>query len=215
MADKQSWEEVAIATAQARAREESLHLWQMEETPPFDYRWEHIKAVVAMADNLAKELGADDEVVRAAAWLHDLAKEELAEGRDSHGEASAQEAKKILEATDFPKDKIPRVMEAIAQHVGLFREEPLPNLEAAILWDADKLSKLGATSLVHFHMSNPARQPGMTTEHVLAREREWLDLAKRTVESMNTSPGKKMARQRYKFLEAFYRQLARELGKEG
>lgn len=215
MAGKKSWEEIAIVAAQSRATQESLALWKGEGIPPFNYRWEHIKAVVAIAEALAKELGADGEVVKAAAWLHDLAKEEIAEGRDGHGEASAQEAKRILEATDFPKNKILQVMKAIAQHVGLFRNEPLQNLEAAILWDADKLCKLGAASIVHFLMANPAWRPGMTTEEVLARGREWLELARKIVQSMNTAPAKKMAQQRYQFLEKFYQQLARELGKGG
>lgn len=206
-----------MAAAQSRAREESQNLWGQKkgEDPRFNYRWEHIKAVVAIAERLAEELGADRDVVRAAAWLHDLAKEEIAEGKDGHGEASAQEARRILEATDFPKEKIPQVMEAIARHVGLFSDKPLASLEAAILWDADKLSKLGAVSLVHFLMANPAWRPGMTTQEVWARGREWLDLAKGIVQSMNTAPAKKMAQQRYQFLEKFYQQLARELGKEG
>ncbi|MBI2846049.1 MAG: HD domain-containing protein [Chloroflexi bacterium] len=215
MSDKKSWEEVAITAARARAEQESRSLWRAEGTPPFNYRWEHLKAVVAIAETLAQELGADRDVVRAAAWLHDLAKEEIAEGRDSHGEASAQEAKKILEATDFPPEKIPRVMYAIAQHVGLFRDEPLQNLETAIIWDADKLSKLGATSLVHYLMTNPASVPGITTERYFAQYRDWLETAARIVSSMNTPPGRKMAEERYQFMQRFYRQLAQELGQGG
>lgn len=207
------WLEIAIAQAVERAREESQELWGEEGGEPrFNYRLEHIKAVVAIAEQLAEELSADREVVRAAAWLHDLAKDEVAEGQDGHGKGGAREAQKVLEGTDFPNEKIPRVMEAIAEHVGLFRDKPLEDLEVAILWDADKLSKLGATSLVHHLLTSPAWEPGITTERILEWYREWLGTAARIVKSMNTEPGRKMAEERYKFLEAFYRELAKELG---
>ena len=69
----------------------------------FNYRWEHGKAVVRLAQRLAERTGADAEIVEAASWLHDVAKE----NREDHGQAGAIEAWRILLETDFPPDKVP------------------------------------------------------------------------------------------------------------
>jgi len=154
-----SWQERVISVATERAREESLELWgrSSDEEPDFNYRLEHLKAVARIAERLALKLGADLEIVRAAAWLHDLAKEGIAElVEDGHGVKGAEEARKISERTDFPEEKIAAVCQAIAEHVGLYRDHPVEPLEAAILWDADKLAKLGVISLVHFFCLSPS-----------------------------------------------------------
>jgi len=208
-----SWQERVISIATERAREESLELWgwSSHEEPPFNYRLEHLEAVVCIAGMLALKLGADLEIVRAAAWLHDLAKEGIAELiEDGHGVKGAEEARKILERTDFPKEKIDAVCQAIAEHVGLYRDHPLEPLEAAILWDADKLAKLGAISLVHFLCLSPCLGPA-TIDALLAEGREYLGLQAKMVESMNTPLGKDMGRERYEVVRGFYEQLEREL----
>lgn len=207
------WQERVISVARERAREESLELWDRssDEELPFNYRLEHLKAVARIAEGLALKLGADLRIVRAAAWLHDLAKEGIAEGiEDGHGVRGAEEARKILERTDFPKEKIAAVCQAIAEHVGLYRDHPVEPLEAAILWDADKLAKLGAISLVHFLCLSPSLGQ-VTTESLVAEGRRWLGLQAKMVESMNTPQGKEMGRERYEVVRGFYEQLEREL----
>lgn len=208
-----SWQERVISVATERAKEESLDLWgwSFDEEPPFNYRLEHLKAVVQIAEGLALKLGADLEIVRAAAWLHDLAKEGMAElVEDGHGVKGAEEARKILERTDFPKEKIDTVCQAIVEHVGLYRDDPLEPLEAAILWDADKLAKLGAISLVHFLCLSPSLSQ-VTTDSLLAEGRRWLGLQAKMVESMNTPLGKEMGRARHEVVRGFYEQMEREL----
>ncbi|HAL61677.1 MAG TPA: hypothetical protein DCP08_04625 [Chloroflexi bacterium] len=208
-----SWQERVISVATEQTREESLGLWGRlsDEEPPFNYRLEHLKAVVRIAEGLALKLGADLQIVRAAAWLHDLAKEGIAElVENGHGVEGAEEARKILERTDFPKEKIDAVCQAIAEHVGLYRDHPVEPLEAAILWDADKLAKLGAISLVHFLCLSPSLGQG-TTESLLAEGRRWLRLQAKMVESMNTPLGKELGWERYEVVRGFYEQLEREL----
>lgn len=208
-----SWQEGIISIARERSREESLELWgrSSDEEPPFNYRLEHLKAVVQIAEGLALNLEADLEIVRAAAWLHDLAKEGMMEiVEDGHGAKGAEEARKILERSDFPEEKIDAVCQAIAEHVGLYRDHPLEPLEAAILWDADKLAKLGAISLVHFLCLSPSLSQA-TTDSLLAEGRRWLGLQAKMVESMNTPLGKEMGRERYEVVRGFYEQLEREI----
>src|SRR5687767_11210787 len=122
-----NWRDVVQHKAQTAAQAEATGVGRV-----MNYRWEHVQAVVRLARWLARETGADAEVVEAAAWMHDIAK-----GQPQHAAAGAVAARGILLETDFPADKIERVVEAITHHEGLFRETVLEPLEAAVLWDAD------------------------------------------------------------------------------
>ena len=120
---------------------------------PFEYRWEHVQAVVRLAIRLAERTGADREVCEAAAWLHDVAKAQLPAGGGSAKTTGAME-RPSPRAASWPRPislphKIEAVADAIAKHVGLSHDEPVEPLEAAVLWDADKLTKLGATIVLH------------------------------------------------------------------
>ena len=137
--------------------------------------------------------------------------------RHSQGNAGTRsqrcaEAKRILLRTNFPLEKLPAVVDAIARHVGLYRAAGAPALspiETAVLWDADKLTKLGVQALAYgLSMSYmrgltlPQRRSNMLefTQSVLIR----------TVESMNTLPARQEAAQRYQvmleMLEAWRRE---------
>ena len=95
---------------------------------PFHYRWEHVKAVVATAIRLAELTGADREIVEAAAWLHDIAKVR----GEKHAITGAKVAVTLLVNTDFPSKKIKGVAKCIAEHKGLWRTNPLTNLESMV-----------------------------------------------------------------------------------
>jgi len=83
----------------------------------------------------------------------------------------------ILEGTDFPPGKIPAVRHAIEHHVGLRLTRRLEPVETACLWDADKLSKLGAASLVHYNCIAAGFRPA-DTAGILERGLLWLELAR-------------------------------------
>jgi uncharacterized protein len=199
----QDWHEIARTAAyeasvsQMRARREggAYH---------YNYRWEHVQAVVRLALRLAALTGADPEVVEAAAWLHDVAKGDATD----HGQAGAVAARRILAGTDFPPPKIPAVAHAIAQHVGLWRDDPVEPLEAAILWDADKLTKLGATAILHFTANLADQGRGDTQALIDALPGE--DWQPRTVESLHTAPARAAGHRRLAAYRAFCHRAARE-----
>ena len=87
------------------------------------------------------------------------------------------------------------VRQAIEHHVGLKRRTKLEPVEAACLWDADKLSKIGAASLIHFGCIAGAFEP-VDTAGILQRGRAWLEHARTIAASMNTKPGRKEAERR-------------------
>ena len=141
---KKDWRKAVQQAMEKSSKDEALRRFGTAE-PGFNYRWEHVQAVVKLAVRLARLTGADKDVVEAAAWLHDVAKEKGAK----HPEEGAKVARKLLPKTDFPAEKIEAVAQAVTQHMGLWREQPLTNLEAMVLWDADKLAKIGLTAARH------------------------------------------------------------------
>jgi len=178
--------------------------------PVFDYRYEHTLAAVKLSRWLCPQVGADLEVVECGAWLHDIRKRmKRREGKDFHAQEASAAVAEILAGTDFPASKIAAVRHAIEHHVGLRLARPLQPLETAALWDCDKLSKLGAASLVHFACVAGAHQP-ITTAGILRRGQAWLELAEGIATSMNTPPAQEEAARRVAFLHRHYQQLHRE-----
>ena len=211
-----AWREACEAAIRASSAADAMRFWRIShevggcQEPVFDYRFEHTLAVVKVARWLAPQVEADPEVVECAAWLHDVRKYlKDAQGKDAHAEAASAAVEEILAGSDFPREKIPAVRHAIEHHVGLKLTKRLKPIETACLWDADKLSKLGAASLVHFTSISGAFQP-TTTERILERGEAWLQLAQGIVKSMNTKAARKEAKRRFAFISNHYRQLRRE-----
>ena len=99
----------------------------------------HIIAVVDNAVILAKQFGADEEVVIIAAWLHDVASitdYNLYEEHHIHG---AKMAKEILEKFDYDKEKTAQVQSCVLNHRGSISGERL-SLEEMCVADADAIS---------------------------------------------------------------------------
>jgi len=196
--------------ADARAAWGFAHDTPEGPRPVFDYRLEHTLAAVKLGHWLAPQVGADLDVVECAAWLHDVRKRTKDRpGRDRHAEEASAAVPSILEGTDFPPGKIPAVRHAIEHHVGLRLSRRLDPLETAVLWDCDKLSKLGAASLVHHACIAGAHQP-VDTAGILRRGEAWLPLAEGIAASMNTEPARLEAARRLGFLRRHYEQLKRE-----
>jgi uncharacterized protein len=196
------------ATAQTQACEAAVaesKTKSADNGSAFNYRWEHVQTVVHLAIRLADLTGADRDVVEAAAWLHDVAKPHSPD----HGRDGAIAARQILACTDFDVTKIDAVAQAIERHVGLYTAEPVKPLEAAVLWDADKLSKLGATAVLHTIGYGMMRGRGTTVE--------WLEelaqplCAEATVESLHTLPARAAGRSRLQTYRRLWTEAQREL----
>lgn len=178
--------------------------------PIFNYRFEHTLAAVKLGRWLCPLVDADLDVVECALWLHDCRKrlkDPLT--KDTHAKDASAEVRGILKGTDFPDEKIAAVCHAIEHHVGLRLAKKLTPIETACVWDCDKLSKLGAASLLHFGCISGAFQP-ITTQDILVRGEAWLELCEGIVASMNTGPGKAEAERRLAYLRTHYQQLSRE-----
>jgi uncharacterized protein len=115
--------------------------------PGFDpvHGYDHVVRVYHMAEKLAVDEGADLEIVRAAALLHDAAGSAPAgEKRGEHHNYSAQFAAEVLMKEGWNQEKIASVQECIRAHRYRNNGEPPSSIEARVLFDADKLDVLGA-----------------------------------------------------------------------
>lgn len=197
----------AVREQMFRATHEELAGRHGDLDVSFNYRWEHVQAVVTLANRLAALTGADTDVVEAAAWLHDVCKWTHGE---THADAGAAFARAFLPTTDFPPEKIEAVAAAIEAHQGLYLDQPLEGLETQVLWDADKLAKIGLTAAFHWTGGALAGDQGRTMADIIARGRnaEW---QAKTVASMHTAPARRAAQERLKAYRRLWDELEREL----
>lgn len=99
----------------------------------------HIRAVVDNAAMLAKQFGADEEIVIIAAWLHDVASITDYNFYEKHHIHGAEMAKEILEKFDYDKAKIAQVQSCVLKHRGSISGERL-SMEELCVADADAIS---------------------------------------------------------------------------
>jgi uncharacterized protein len=190
--------------------------------------WDHVQRVCALAEWLAEQVGADVEIVRAAALLHDVAgaapeAHEESANRAVHEQASAEFARQRLAEEGWSPPRIEAVLHCIRSH--RFRGSEAPaSLEARVLFDADKLDVLGAFGAARTiayavqagtpiyarpsprFLSTGEAEPG---EAHSAYHEYWFKL-RRIQERLHTDPARALGRERQAVLTAFFEALAAE-----
>ncbi|MBU0926363.1 MAG: HD domain-containing protein [Spirochaetes bacterium] len=114
----------------------------------------HVERVLATAERLALEEGADPFVVSLAALLHDIGRglePRLGPLPDRHEELSVEIAGPFLEARGLPRSVIDAVLDAILNHRHRRGRTP-SSIEAKCLYDADKLDSLGAVGVARAYL---------------------------------------------------------------
>lgn len=110
--------------------------------------FDHVLRVYSMAEHLAGQEGADLEIVRAAALLHDsVGTTPGSQERAEHHIASAEFAAGVLSGEGWPLERIQAVQHCIRAHRYRDDREPPATIEAMVLFDADKLDVLGAVGV--------------------------------------------------------------------
>ena len=126
---------------------EQAKQWYVNTDAVHDFS--HIERVYRMAERLAKEEGADLEIVRAAALLHDAdGTTPGSESRLEHHLRSAEIAGRVLTDEGWTAERIAAVQHCIRAHRFRDDREPPATIEAKCLFDADKLDVLGAIGAV-------------------------------------------------------------------
>lgn len=197
--------------------------WYLSSDPV--HGLDHVYRVYHMAEHLAQIEGADLEIVRAAALLHDAEGSAPHDGysRATHHEASASFARAILIEEGWPDTRITAVEHCIRAHRYRTTETP-QTLEAKVLFDADKLDVLGAFGAARtIAYAAQAQQPIYSEPSAQFLEtgqktpgephssyHEYLFKLRRVKDRLFTAEAKRIAEKRHKFLVAFYQQIVAE-----
>ena len=196
-------------------------LYPVEADSAHDF--DHVLRVVQLAERIARAEGANVEIVRTAALLHDIG---LTEGRAGHETSAARHASEILHGQGYDDDFCSAVAHAIEAH--RFRAGPAPRtLEAKVLFDADKLDAIGAIGVVRAFAFGAQRGQRLWAdvppdyadrmdgaesnplEHTAVHEFH-VKLSK-IKDRLFTATGQQLAQERHAFMAAFYARLGEEV----
>jgi uncharacterized protein len=182
------------------------------EATPED-RFGHQPRLYALTVKIGQGIEYDDDVVYAAAWMHDLGvflghrpadPEELA--RWNHVPYTIARCRELLPAWGFPPEKLDAVAEAIRTHQP--HDEPMTQ-EAILLRDADILEQLGAIGALRafVKIGRDTRYP--TCSHVIPVLRKALE---QLPAKLKTDGARRLAEQRVEALRALLAAIEAEAG---
>ncbi len=180
------------------------------------HKYGHQPRLYALTQEIAAAMPGiayDDDIVFAAAFLHDLGvfvghrpEDPLALATWNHVDYVCIHAPALLEGFGFPPNKVHSVLRCIREHQP--HDEP-SSPEATLLRDADILEQLGAIGILR-----TAAKVGSDT-----RFHRFTDAERSLQQALETFPGKlrlaatrSLAQPRIQLLEAFLQSLRSEAG---
>jgi uncharacterized protein len=181
------------------------------------HAFDHVLRVLALAERIARAEGADLLIVRTAALLHDIARQE-----PDHHLRGAERAQALL--VGQPAGQVEAVCHAIEAH--RFRQGPAPaTLEAACLHDADKLDAIGAIGVaraVAFSASHGHRLWSQPLAEIDVRQpppagidytpsHEFVYKLAQLQGRLLTATARQIAGDRHRVMAAFFQQLDAEV----
>ncbi|WP_248924155.1 HD domain-containing protein [Paenibacillus hamazuiensis] len=202
----------------------------------------HAVRVMEFGADLARRLGADEELLLAAGLLHDYYRiEEKQTGRLHYGPEAMQQMRHEFGAelgSVIGEIRLERLLEAISLHerydfcgedAGAVPAGNSPDysLEAKILQDTDRLEAIGAMGIARAFMFSGAH--GLPMFEELGATSALFDPGERPKGStyrhfhekllrlcgcMHTEPARRMALERHRFMLLFLRQWEEELDRE-
>lgn len=190
--------------------------------------WTHVERVRNLALRIAKKEKADLFIVEAAVLLHDIGrKEEMAsKGLFCHAERGGVLARSILKKYKLSDEAVENIIHAIETH--RFRKNLSPKtLEAKVVFDADKLDSIGAVGIGRdfifaghsgagvLYTGNEKRLAKSGKDYSFTKEDspvlEYEIKLKKIKDKVLTKEGKRIALERHKFMEEFFKRFEKEI----
>lgn len=184
--------------------------------------WEHSLRVLGLCERIGPAEKADMDVLRIAAYLHDIgrAHQDSTSGSVCHAEKGAEMARSIVDELPLSKNQKANVIHCIRAH--RFRGKCRPETaEAKVLFDADKIDAIGAVGVaraflfageVGARLHNPEIKIEDTAPY--SREdtgfREFKVKLCKIRERILTEEGRKLADDRHAFMEDFFKRFLEE-----
>ncbi len=174
--------------------------------------WDHVQRVYNLCVKIGEKEGADMEVLKLAALLHDVG---IYEDRKNHEIVSSRIAEKLL--SDYEKRE--KVVYCIKNH-RFSKGKKVDTLEAKILQDADRLDVLGAMGIVRTMVytgckNRPVHIPGKEISDVYTGESDtainhFYEKLLKIKDSLNTNTAIRMAEERDKYMRDFLEEFFAE-----
>lgn len=204
---------------------ETARSWYPEVDPVHGF--DHILRVYRMAEKLAYTEGADLEIVRAAALLHDAQGSKTSggeKGRQDHHHASSEFAVQVLKAENWSAERIEAVQHCIRAHRFRDNTESPQTIEAKILFDADKLDVIGAIGIARTiafdvvvnqpiyaepspqFMESGVKEPGEPHSSY----HEYLFKLSKIKDRLFTTTARALAEERHQFMAEYFNRLGAE-----
>jgi len=195
----------------------------------------HIERVLKMAIEIGKQERADLEIVELATILHDIFQNREAHASIEgfrHETEGSKEVRKILAKLGLADRTVDAVCHCIESHRKRSGRTEPQTIEAKCLFDADKLDCIGAigtirSAFVSFdhkqefykevddieaYRRRNIRQDGTIIDPALHSSNLEYELSLKAVANrMYTETGKRLAKERAAFMDAFYDRLGKEL----
>lgn len=198
--------------------------------------WTHVERVRALALKIGKKEKADSGVLELAALLHDIGRcEEMqSKGKICHAEKGSELADKILINYGLSQEVIQNIKHCIITHRHLNSYEP-DTIEAKVLYDADKLDSIGAVGIARdfvfagyigsllkynkpLYTGNEKKFAGSKKDYSYTKEDsallEYEIKLKHVKNKLLTKEGKKIGKERHRFMEQFFKRFWQEVRAE-
>ena len=184
--------------------------------------WDHTLRVYGLCERIGKAEGADMEVVKISAYLHDIGRsiQDNSSGRICHAAEGAKLAWGIVEPLSLSNFQKENIIHCIRSHRFRGNHEPR-TLEAKVLFDADKLDSIGAVGVARAFLfagevGAKLHNPDISVENTRPYSkddtgyREFKLKLSRIKDRILTNEGRKLAKERHEFMETFFKRFLEE-----
>ena len=185
--------------------------------------WDHTLRVYRLCLRIGRVEGADMNVVRPAAYLHDIGRgaQDQSGGKVCHAREGAVLAKKLADLLPLTQAQKENIVHCVRTH--RFRGNQIPlTLEAKVLFDADKLDSIGAVGVARAFLfageigamlHNPNNEIENTRPYSEddTGYREFKLKLCRIKDRVITEEGKRLAKERHEFMEFFFKRFLDEI----
>jgi uncharacterized protein len=184
--------------------------------------WQHTLRVFRLCEMMGPAENADMDVLRVAAYLHDIGRafQDASSGAVCHAEKGAQMAGPLVEKLPLTDTQKQNIIHCIRSH--RFRNHHQPStVEAKILFDADKLDAIGAVGVARAFLFAGEAGARLHNPDIKAEDarpysendtgyREFKVKLCKIKDRMLTAEGRKLAGQRHAFMNDFFNRFLDE-----
>ena len=202
-----------MSRAEALQRVETWARGLLEAHPAPAHGWLHVDRVRRLAVTIAQAEGLDPWLAACAALIHDVGRSTPGP-EPEHGQRSAELAVPLLAGLPMAEEERQEVLHAVRWHNSPRDDTPL----LCVLRDADMLDGMGAIGIMRACMSKgtlpaygaeapfegPYHRPPCSVADQVQFQMAWTGF-------LNTKTGRRLARERLAFMQAFADQVRREV----